>query len=237
MGAAAALPDFADNAAGDVIAREQLWRSAGILVALGIPPTFLLVVCGLGSVHLGNVIEHEPTAFLVEEDSSLAPHALGDKDALHTGRPDHSSGMELNELHVHQLGPGLVRKRVAISGVLPAIAGDFVRSADAAGGQHHRSRLENVQQAPLAVVSQSSDDPLTVFEQRGDRALHDPGGSGSSPARSYLRHAPTWDTCALRSSAGGCDRPWCDRRGLPTLPAPSPAPGPLWRAVRPCASC
>ena len=41
-----------------------------------------------------------------------------------------------------QLGAGVVGERVAVAGVLPAVARDLVGAADAAGRQHDRLRLE-----------------------------------------------------------------------------------------------
>ena len=46
--AAAAGLDFAHDAARDVIARQQLRRTARVLVALRVAPAFFFVVGGLG---------------------------------------------------------------------------------------------------------------------------------------------------------------------------------------------
>jgi hypothetical protein len=60
--------------------------------------------------------------------------------------------MELDELHVHELGPRLVRERLAVAGVFPAVARDPVRAADPAGREHDRARFEDAQVPALAVV-------------------------------------------------------------------------------------
>ena len=91
---------------------------------------------------------------------------------LHARRPDHAGRMELDELHVHQLGPGVVGQRVAVAGVFPAVAGDLVRLADAAGGQHHRLGLEDDEAAALAVVAERPGDAVAVLEQADDGAFH-----------------------------------------------------------------
>ena len=124
------------DAAGDVVAGQQLGRPAGVLVALGVAPPLLLVVGGLAPVVLRDVVEHEPPALAVAQDAAFAAHALGHQDAADAGRPDHAGGMELHELHVLQRGAGVVGQRLAVTGVFPAVAGDRVRPADAAGREH-----------------------------------------------------------------------------------------------------
>ena len=135
--AAAACLDFAIDAARHVVAREQLRRAAGVLVALRVAPAFVFVVGGLLLVELGDVVEHEAAAFAVAQDAAFAAHAFGHQDAAHADRPDHAGGMKLHELHVQQLGAGAVGQRVAVAGVFPTVAGDLVGAADAAGGHHH----------------------------------------------------------------------------------------------------
>ena len=49
---------------------------------------------------------------------------------------------------------------------------DLVRLADAAGGQHDRLRLEEVEPAALAVVGERPGDAVAVLQQADDRALH-----------------------------------------------------------------
>ena len=80
--------------------------------------------------------------------------------------------MELDELHVDQLGAGVVGERVAVAGVFPAVARDLVGAADAAGRQHDRLRAEHLEAAALALVAERAGDAVAVLEQRDDRALH-----------------------------------------------------------------
>ena len=80
--------------------------------------------------------------------------------------------MELDELHVDQLGAGIVGERVTVAGVLPAVARDLERAADAAGGQHDGAGAKQLEPAALALVAEGADDPIAVLQQPDDRALH-----------------------------------------------------------------
>ena len=61
---------------------------------------------------------------------------------------------------------------MAVAGVFPAVAGDLVRAADAAGRQHDRLGAKQLEAPPLAFVAERADDAVAVLEQRDDRALH-----------------------------------------------------------------
>jgi len=80
--------------------------------------------------------------------------------------------MELHELHVLQGGASVVRERVSVAGVFPAIARHAVRSADAAGCENHGLRREDLEASALAVVTQRAGNPIPILEQRDDRAFH-----------------------------------------------------------------
>src|SRR6185437_14506323 len=170
--AAAAGAHLAPDAAGDVVAGQELGRAARVLVALGVAPALLGVVGGRAAVVLGHIIEHEALALAVLEDAALAAHAFGDEDAFHTGRPDHAGGMELDELHVEHGGAGIVGERLAVAGVLPTVAGDLVGAADAAGGQHYGLGEEEVVAAALAVVAEAAEAAVAGGEQGEQRGLH-----------------------------------------------------------------
>ena len=97
------------------------------------PARGLLVGPGvLGPAVLGQVLPHEPLAVRVAQDAALAADGLGHEQAAHAGRPDHAGRVELDELHVDELGAGLVGQRVPVAAVLPRVRGDLVRLADAA---------------------------------------------------------------------------------------------------------
>ena len=68
--------------------------------------------------------------------------------------------MELNELHVHQRCAGVIGERMAVAGVFPTVAGDFVCAADAAGGQHDGFGAEQLEAAALALVAERSRDAV-----------------------------------------------------------------------------
>ena len=80
--------------------------------------------------------------------------------------------MELHELHVDQVGSGVIRERMPVAGVLPAVARDLVRAADAAGREHNGLRPEQLEPAPFALVRESAHDAAAVGEQREHGALH-----------------------------------------------------------------
>ena len=80
--------------------------------------------------------------------------------------------MKLQELHVDQVRARRVGERVPVAGVLPAVAGDAVRPADAPRGEDHGARPEQPEPPPLPLVRQRAGDALAVFQQADDRALH-----------------------------------------------------------------
>src|SRR5262249_940604 len=70
--------DLAIDTAGDVIAGEQLGRSASIPVALRVAPSLFFRVRRLFLVKIRDVVEHESTAFTVAQNTPFAAHAFGD---------------------------------------------------------------------------------------------------------------------------------------------------------------
>src|SRR5215472_14708107 len=81
--------------------------------------------------------------------------------------------MKLHELHVHQRGSGVVGERMTVAGVLPAVAGNFVSSADSTGGKHHCFRAEYVKPPALAIVAKRACDAIAVLKQVEDGMLHE----------------------------------------------------------------
>src|SRR6185437_11833133 len=170
--AAAPFAHFAHDAAGHVIAGEKLRRTARILVALRVAPTFLLIVGGLVAIERRNVVEHETPTFFIAQDPTFATHAFGHENAANARRPDHAGGMELHKLHVHQRGPGMIGERLAIPRVLPAIASDFVRAADSAGGEHNGFRAEDFEPATLALITERANHAIAILQQREHGGFH-----------------------------------------------------------------
>ena len=154
MRTAAALFDLAHDAAGNVIAREQLRRPARVLVPLRVSPAFLFVVGSLRAVEFRNVIEHESAALFVAQHAAFTADALRHQDAAYAGRPHHAGGMELHKFHVDEGGAGFVGQRVAVTGIFPTVAGDFVRASDTARGQYHGLGREQQESAALAVIGE-----------------------------------------------------------------------------------
>ena len=127
-----------------------------------------------GKLHaLRIVLLHEALAVLVAKDAALAAHRFGDQKSLHSGRPDHSGGMELHEFHVQQFGARFVRERHAVAGALPGIRSDLPGFSDAAGGDHDGLGLEHDEAPALAPVAERARDAVAVFQQPRDRALHE----------------------------------------------------------------
>src|SRR3989442_11997603 len=80
--------------------------------------------------------------------------------------------MELHELHVHEVRSSVIRKRLAVTGVFPTVAGDPVGAADSTCGNDHGLGMKKKEMATLAVVGQSSNNTVSLFKQRENRALH-----------------------------------------------------------------
>ena len=169
--AAPAGLDLGVDRAGDLVARQQLGRTA-VVVRVGVPA----VALGLGrrvlvAEHVRDVVEHEPLALGVAQHPAVAADGLGDEDPLHRRRPDHAGRVELQELHVDQRRARTQGQRVPVAGVLPGVAGHLVALADPARGQHDRRRVE-ADEAPVAAeVAEAAGDLPVRHQQLRDRAL------------------------------------------------------------------
>src|SRR4029079_7012977 len=127
-------------------------------VTLGVTPPLFRIGRRLRLVVVRNVVEHEPASLAVLEAPPLTTHALGDENPTHARRPDHPGGMELDELHVHQLGAGTEGERMTIARPFPAVAGDLEGAADTAGREHDRLGGEHVEAAAFTVVGETAGD-------------------------------------------------------------------------------
>jgi hypothetical protein len=146
----------------EMVACEQFWRASCVLIPLRIPPALFLVVRRLALVRIGDIAEHEATPFTVAQDAAFAADAFGDQNAANAGRPDHAGRVELHKFHVHQLGARVVRQRMAIPGVFPTIARDLIGASDATGRENDGLRPEQLEAAPLALVSKRPGDAAIV---------------------------------------------------------------------------
>src|SRR6202034_2214027 len=120
----------------------------------------------------GDIVEHESATLFVSQDSAFAAHAFCHQKSADAWRPDHSGGVELDELHVHELRARVIRQRVAIPRALPTVAGDFVCPANAACSQDDGLGVEDLEPPVLALVSHGADDAIAVLQERDDREFH-----------------------------------------------------------------
>src|SRR6266496_1842986 len=59
--------------------------------------------------HLFRIISlHKALAVFVRKNAAFAAHGFSDQNSLHARGPDHSGGMKLYELHIHQISAGVV---------------------------------------------------------------------------------------------------------------------------------
>src|SRR5262249_9122283 len=170
---ASAFSDLTHDASRDVVPRQQLGRPPSVLVALRVTPTFFFAVSGLRPVVIGNITEHEALTFPITQHASIAADAFGHQNSLNAWRPDHAGRMELHELHIDQIGARIIRERLPIAGVLPAIARDLECAAHASGTENHRLGFEQMKTAPLAVIGKDADHSAIVLEQGHNRVLHE----------------------------------------------------------------
>src|SRR5262249_2773667 len=129
----------------------------------------------------GDVLVHELLALVVEQNASLAANPFGHEDPLDTGRPDHSCGVELDEFHVLQFGPGLVGEGVPVARVFPTVARNAVGLPDPPGRQDDGLGAEDYESTAVPVVGERPGNPVAVFEQTDDRAFHEDLDASMNP--------------------------------------------------------
>ena len=171
LGATAAL-DLTHDGAGDDVAGQQLGWSACLAITVEPALGFLFRVGGFGCEAIGNVVEHEADAIRVGEDTAFTTDALGDEDAADGRGPNHSGGVELGELHVHQLGTRPGGHAVTVAGVLPRVGSHAPCLAGTTGGKDHRRRLEDDEAARLTPVGEHATDLAAIHQQVDGDALH-----------------------------------------------------------------
>ena len=94
------------------------------------------------------------------------------QDALHAGRPDHAGRMELDELHVHQLGAGMVGERMSVAGAFPAVARDLERAPAPPVASTTADGVEHLESSALALVADDADRPAVGDQQAHDGEFH-----------------------------------------------------------------
>src|SRR6266436_8727822 len=61
---------------------------------------------------------------------------------------------------------------MSVSGVFPTVARDFVSAADATGREYDRVRAENLEASALALIAESADYAVAIFQQGKNRMFH-----------------------------------------------------------------
>ena len=178
------------------------------------------------SIRSRVVALHEALAARVREDPALAADGLGHEQPADARRPDHPGRVELDELHVDELGARLVGERVPVAGALPRVRGDLVAAARAAGRQHERARAEEHELPGRAPVAERARDAVAVLQQVRDRALHEDvdvlrGAAvlqrpDQLQARCGRRCARAGGACGRRTRAATCGPRACGRRCRPS---------------------
>ena len=135
---------------------------------------------------------HEALAAVVAQIRALAAQGLGDQETRDAGERE-SGGVELVELHVGQLGPGLGGQRDAVAGGYGGVGGVGVDLACAAGGDEHGAGIDSM---GLRIASEGTgagqiggDDAAIGHHKAGDHgplgeadALMDVGKGGQGAA-------------------------------------------------------
>ena len=75
-----------------------------------------------GQLHFFPIVTlHESLAVFVAQYAAFAAHCFSHQDSLNARRPNHTRGMKLHKLHIHQLSTRIVSQRHAIAGVFPRV--------------------------------------------------------------------------------------------------------------------
>ena len=72
--------------------------------------------------------------------------------------------MELNELHIFQLGPGVVGESHSIRRVFPGVRGNSVDLSEAARRQHDGLGLKDHEPALFAPIAERACDSIAVLQ-------------------------------------------------------------------------
>src|SRR5262249_33982563 len=136
-------------------------------------PAFFFCTGGLVRVERWNIPEHESFTIPVAQHTALAAHSFRNQNAAHAWWPNHSSGMELHKLHVHQRCTGIVGERMAIACIFPAVAGNFVSPPNSSCCQHNCFGAKRVKSTALAIISKCTSDAIAVLQQRDYCVFHE----------------------------------------------------------------
>src|SRR5438105_8927821 len=70
--------------------------------------------------------------------------------------------MKLDKLHVDQFRARVIRQRMSVAGVFPAVAGNFVGASNSAGGEYDCFRPENFEATALAFIAKSANRAISI---------------------------------------------------------------------------
>src|SRR5207237_10178468 len=166
------LPDLFCSEMAHVEIRAPVWRAASRLDLLVDRSRHHITRRELLLDRV--VLEHEALALGVVEQAALATHRLRYQDAARTRWPHHPRGMELHELHVEQLGAGLIRHRRSVSGALPGVGGFPVHAPPTATGKNHGAAAECHEPPIAAPVAHGAAHAIAALDPRCERVLHVP---------------------------------------------------------------
>lgn len=103
--------------------------------------------------------------------------------------------MELDELHVHQLGARVVRERVPIPGPLPAVARNLVGPTGSARREHDGAGRKDLEPSTLALVSNDAGGATVRREHPDDGEFHMDGDAALNPV--ILQRANQLESCSI----------------------------------------
>ncbi len=101
-----------------------------------------------GQFPVGMVVLHEQLAVYVAQKRSLAPHGLA-QEKVRRGGKEQTGGMELDELHVPEPGPGPQAECHAVRRGHLRVRGHGIYLSPAPGGKHRGVRCDGDQLAVL----------------------------------------------------------------------------------------
>src|SRR5580658_1748990 len=169
--------DLRVDGSSDDVAWQEVRRAPGFRRAAGgaLPEPLIGLVFRarrLVRVELRDVPEHDPLAVLVAERSALAANTFGDERAADAWGPDHSRGVKLHELHVHELRAGEVGERLPVARTLPGIRVDAKATSDAARRENDGLGPKHDEASRVSPIAEGAACALAIGQQPRDGALH-----------------------------------------------------------------
>ena len=123
--------------------------------------------------HFWNIVEHESLPIAVGQTTTFSTYTFCDEDTTHGGRPDHSSRMELDKLHVPKFSTCPKSQCVPISSVFPRPRTNAPASSATACCQNNGLCRESVEVAIDTGVSDTTSDAVTFFQEVTNGVFHE----------------------------------------------------------------